>query len=173
MRFAEIVGAVVLAALSGYMMWKSGTSAWGDGWGDPIRFVEGEGPGSGWWPFYLSLAMLVCCGWIVVNAVRGTSPPSQSTEPFLDGEGVRLLVKVGGGVVGFVALIPIVGMYGAMFVFLVYYIGLIGRHGLVLTLAISVAAPVITFFFFDVAMRIVLPKGYLEPLFIPLYAIFL
>ena len=31
----------------------------------------------------------------------------------------------------------------------------------------------IGFFFFDVAMRIVLPKGYSEPLFIPLYDLFL
>jgi len=33
--------------------------------------------------------------------------------------------------------------------------------------------PIVSFFFFDIAMRIVLPKGYLEPLFIPLYDIFL
>jgi len=44
---------------------------------------------------------------------------------------------------------------------------------LVTSLAIALGAPVATFFFFDVAMRIVLPKGYLEPLFIPLYDIFL
>ncbi len=41
------------------------------------------------------------------------------------------------------------------------------------TLAIAIGLPVVLFFFFDVAMRIVLPKGYLEPLFIPLYDIFL
>jgi len=41
------------------------------------------------------------------------------------------------------------------------------------TLSISTTLPVISFFFFDIAMRIVLPKGYLEPLFIPLYDIFL
>ncbi len=60
-----------------------------------------------------------------------------------------------------------------MTVFLIYYIYFLGKHSLVTTLSIAFAAPVVTFFFFDVAMRIVLPKGYLEPLFIPLYDIFL
>ena len=65
-----------------------------------------------------------------------------------------------------------IGYYGAIFVFLLYYIRIIGRHSLATTFAISAAVPVVAFFF-DVAMRIVLPKGYLEPLFIPLYDIFL
>ena len=65
------------------------------------------------------------------------------------------------------------GVAGAMMVFLFYYIYFLGRHSLVTTLAIAIGMPVVLFFFFDVAMRIVLPKGYLEPLFIPLYDIFL
>ena len=64
-------------------------------------------------------------------------------------------------------------MYGAMFVFLIYYIRFLGRHSIWTALAIAIAAPIFTFFFFDVAMRLVMPKGYLEPLFIPLYDIFL
>ena len=46
-------------------------------------------------------------------------------------------------------------------------------HGWAVTLSIATAVPVVCFFFFDIAMRIVLPKGYSEPLFIPLYDIFL
>ena len=49
----------------------------------------------------------------------------------------------------------------------------LGRHRWPLSVAISLATPVITFFFFDVAMRIVLPKGETEFLFYPLYDIFL
>ena len=41
-----------------------------------------------------------------------------------------------------------------------------------MTLSIATAVPVVCFFF-DIAMRIVLPKGYSEPLFIPLYDNFL
>ena len=174
MRIAELVTAIVLAVLSIYMMWKSGQPAWE---GDPrfqnIWFDENEGPGSGFWPFWLSGVMLLCTVWIGVNWVRRASPPSRSGEKFLDAYGMLMLLKVGGGVTVFIGLIGIIGMYGAMAVFLVYYIHFLGRHSLAATLAIAVGVPVVMFFFFDVAMRMVLPKGYLEPLFIPLYDIFL
>jgi putative tricarboxylic transport membrane protein len=174
MRRAELVTAIVLAILSIYLMWKSGEPAWaGEPWFSNISYVSGEGPGSGFWPFWLSAAMLLSCVWIIVNWVRRASPPSRSDDEYLDAYGWLMLVRVGGGVTGFIALVHFIGMYGAMTVFLVYYIYFLGRHSLITTLAIAFGAPVATFFFFDVAMRIVLPKGYLEPLFIPLYQIFL
>jgi len=49
----------------------------------------------------------------------------------------------------------------------------LGRHSWWATLSISIGLVVASFFFFDIAMRIVLPKGLSEPLFIPLYDIFL
>ncbi len=176
MRRAEIVTAVLLGILSIYFMWKSGE---GPSW-DPeaVRFaniglIEGEGPGSGFWPFWLSAVMLVCCIWIGVNWWRRTSPPSQSEEPVLDAYGWKMVVLVGGGLFGFLGLIHVAGFYGGMFAFLVYYLHFLGRHSVGRTAAISIGVPVVSFFFFDIAMRIVLPKGYLEPLFLPLYDIFL
>lgn len=176
MRRAEIVTAVILGILSIALMWKSGQPpAW-----DPsvarfanIGMIEGEGPGSGFWPFWLSFIMLICCIWIAFNWYRGTSPPSVSDEPFLDLYGQKMLLQVGGGLIGFLVLIHIAGYYGAMFAFLVYYLRFLGRHSWVQTLSVAIGMPVVSFFFFDIAMRIVLPKGYLEPLFLPLYEIFL
>lgn len=164
MRRAEIVTAVILALLSIYFMTKSAEL--------PIGFLPDEGPGGGFWPFWLSLGMLLSCVWIIVNWWRRKSPPSQSREHYLDSHGMRMLLLVGGGVAVFVGLIHLVGMYGAIPIFLVYYIRFLGRHGWPATIAIAASVPVVTFLFFDVAMRIVLPKGYLEPLFIPLYDIF-
>ena len=84
-----------------------------------------------------------------------------------------MLLKVGGGVTVFIALIHVIGMYGAMVLFLFYYLYFLGRHSLVTTVAVAVGVPVVLFFFFDVAMKKIMPTGYLEPLFIPLYEIFL
>ncbi len=86
---------------------------------------------------------------------------------------MRMFVLVGGGVTVLIGLVFFVGMYGAIPVFLVYYLRIIGQHSWRLTITLALAGPTIVFFFFDVAMRIVLPKGYLEPLFYPLYDIFL
>jgi hypothetical protein len=176
MRIAEIVTAVILGIFSIYLMWKSGEPP---SWNPDIpRFanigmIEGEGPGSGFWPFWLSLVMFVCCVWIGVNWYRRVSPQSNSTEQFLDDYGRRMMIVVGGALFAFLAMIHIVGFYGAIVVFMIYYMRFLGHHSWKLSLTVSISLTVICFFFFDIAMRIVLPKGYSEPLFIPLYDIFL
>lgn len=176
MRRAEFVTAFLLGIFSLYIMWKSGEPpSW-----DPsvqrfanIGMIDGEGPGAGWWPFWLGLGMLLSCIWIMINCWRRTSPISRSEEPFLDNYGMKMLLLVGGGLVAFLALIHVIGFYFAIFVFMLYYMIFLGRHSIVKSTIIATSIPVISFFFFDIAMRIVLPKGLSEPLFIPLYELFL
>lgn len=159
MRRAEIITAGILALLSLYLMWKSTALE--------VGYIRGEGPGGGAWPFWLSAVMLICTAIIAYNGYRQTSPPSQSQEPFLDPYGRKMLLLVGGGIIGFVALVHIVSMYGAMFVFLVYYLRFLGRHTWPLTMILATSIPVVFFFFFEALMRITLPKGmrFTEPFF--------
>ncbi|MEL7171355.1 MAG: tripartite tricarboxylate transporter TctB family protein [Pseudomonadota bacterium] len=177
MRLAELIMALVLAAFSAYLMYQSGAPAWpGDPWFENIWYIPGEGPGGGFWPFWLAFIMLLSCGWIVVNWVRRTSPPSRATGPFLDAYGVRMMVLVGGGVTAFIFLSDIISMYGAMALFLLYYLRFLGRHPWRLTIAVAVLMPIGMFFFFDVAMTLPLPKGLRsveDTVFTPLYDIFL
>lgn len=159
MRLAEIITAGILALLSVYLMWKSTELN--------IGYVTGEGPGGGFWPFWLSAIMLVSTGFIIYNWVRRISPPSRSEDVFLDNYGKKSLLMVGGGLLGFIALIDVISMYGAMMVFLVYYIRFLGRHSWKLTFILSTTIPVAFFFFFEALMRVTLPKGmpFTEPLF--------
>ena len=165
MRRAELVTAILMAAFSIYLMWKSTEL--------PVGWIPDEGPGGGAWPFWLSGIMLVCCLWILVNWFRRRTPPSRSSEPFMDSTAGKMFLLVGGGVTALIGLVHVIGMYGSIPLFLIYYLRTLGQHSWRLTLSIAVSAPIIVFFFFDVAMRIVLPKAYLEPLFLPLYDIFL
>ena len=164
MRLAEIVTAGVLALLSIYMMYKSTEL--------DVGYITGEGPGGGAWPFWLSAIMLICTGIIAFNWWRRTSPPSQSDEVLLDGYGKRTIVLVGGGLLGFIALVDIISMYGAMAVFLFYYLRFLGRHSWTLTLSLSLLLPMV-FFFFEGLMRITMPKGlsFTEPFYNFLYSI--
>ena len=57
--------------------------------------------------------------------------------------------------------------------FLVFYLRFVGRHSWLLTSLLAVLTPVVTFFFFEIALTITLPKGKTEPLFYPLYDLFL
>ncbi len=165
MKRAELVMAGVLALLSIYLMWKSTELN--------VGYMEGEGPGGGAWPFWLAAIMLVCTIVIFINALKGKTVPSQSEEPLLDRYGKKMLLQVGGGIFGFIALIDIVSMYGAMFFFLIYYLGFLGRHSIKLTITMAVLAPIIFFFFFEGLMRITMPKGlpFLEPVFNVLFNI--
>ncbi len=159
MRRGEFITAGILAVLSIYMMWKSTELN--------VGYIRGEGPGGGAWPFWLSAIMLICTVLIAFNAVRRTSPPSQSDEPVLDAEGRKMLLQVFGGIFVFVALVGIISMYGAMLVFLFYYLWFLGRHTLRLSLIISIATPVVFFFFFEALMRVTMPKGlgFTEPFY--------
>jgi hypothetical protein len=165
MRRGELITAGVLAILSIYMMWKSTEL--------DIGYISGEGPGGGAWPFWLSAIILICTVVIAINGVRRTSPPSQSDEPVIDAEGRKMLLQVFGGIFVFVALVGIFSMYVAMGLFLFYYLWFLGRHSVVLSLVVSLATPVIFFFFFEALMRITLPKGmkFMEPLYIYLNTI--
>ncbi|GAA5064407.1 tripartite tricarboxylate transporter TctB family protein [Roseibacterium beibuensis] len=165
MRNGEIITAGVLALFSIYLMWKSAEL--------PIGYIPDRGPGGGFWPFWLSAIMLACCGLIAFNWWRRTSPPSRSEEPFLDSYGWRMVALVGGGVVVFVALINIISMYGAIAVFLFYYLRFLGRHSWGLSISLAVATPLIFFFFFEGAMQITMPSGmsFTDPVFDLLYEI--
>ncbi len=164
-RKAELAMAVVMAFFSVYLMFKSAEL--------PIGWTEGEGPGGGAFPFWLSAGMLVCCLWIMINWVRKTSPLSTSEKPFLDKGGAKLFLYGGGSLTAMIALIHVIGVYGAVPLFMIFYMKVIGSHKWGLTLLIAIVTPIVTFFFFEIALTITLPKGYLEPLFYPLYDMFL
>ena len=165
MRRAELVMAIVMAIFSAYLMWKSAEL--------PIGWIPDEGPGGGAFPFWLSVGMLICSVWIIVRWFRRTTPQSQSTEPFFDSRSLTLVLLVIGALITMVGSIHFIGVYGALPLFFIFYMRFLGRHSWPKTMTLAVSAPVVTFFFFEILLHITLPKGATEPLFYPLYDIFM
>ncbi len=165
MRIAEFVMALVLAVFSLYLMWKSAEL--------PIGWLPGEGPGGGAFPFWLSLGMLLCCIAIIIRWIARASPPSRSRESFMTLETVKRFALVAGSLTVMIALIHVIGVYGAVPLFLIFYVRFLGRHSWKTTCALAFCTPVAAFFFFEIALKKTLPKGFTEPLFYPLYDIFL
>lgn len=164
MRMAELVMAVVLAVLSLYLMWKSAEL--------PIGWIAGEGPGGGAWPFWLAAGMLACCVATIVRWFRRSTPPSRSTEPYMDKRAFKLFLIGAGSLTVMIGSIHIIGVYGAIPLFLIFYMRFLGSHPWIMTGAVAASMPVVTFLFFEIALRIDLPKGFTEPLFYPLYDFF-
>lgn len=168
MRVAELAMAIVMAIFSLYLMWKSAELN--------IGWIPDEGPGGGAWPFWLSFGMLCSCLWIIINCVRKTSPVSKMTSVYMTPEVVANVGVVALSLIITVALFHVIGVYGALPFFMIFYVRFFGKHSWAATGAAAIITPIATFFFFDIALKITLPKGLPiieETVFYPLYKMFL
>lgn len=160
MLTADRLIAGALMALSLYFMWHATVL--------PIGWAQ-DGPGGGAFPFWLSAIMFAASGGILI---RSLMHPERGADSFFDLEMIRPLGAVVAALFVTILLIPLVGAYVALPLFLFWYLRIFGRHVWVLTGILTLATPVFLFFFFEVTLRILLPKGITEPLFFPLYAMF-
>jgi putative tricarboxylic transport membrane protein len=160
MLTADRIIAGALMALSLYFMWHATVL--------PIGW-EGSGPGGGAFPFWLSAVMFAASTGILM---RSLMHPERGAASFFDLEMVRPLAAVVIALFVTILLIPIAGAYVALPLFLLWYLKIFGGHGWLLTGIITLTTPVALFFFFEVTLRILLPKGVTEPWFYPLYAMF-
>lgn len=162
-RTAELLMAISLGFLSLFLMWKSSEL--------PIGWIPDEGPGGGAWPFWLAGLMLITCVITLVRWFLGLTPESRNTGLYMDVATVKINAITVGSLVALLAMTHVIGIYFAVLVFLLFYIRFVGRHTWRLTIILALGAPVFLFFFFEALLKIILPKGYSEPLFYPLYAI--
>ena len=163
-RTAELLMALVMGAFSIYLMVKSTEL--------PIGWIEEEGPGGGTWPFWLSTIMLISCGGILFNWFRKHGKIATSTKTYIEAHVLGDVAAVAGALIVTVALFSFIGIYGALPLFLIFYLRFMGKHSWSLTATLTVLIPVVIFYFFEITLKIILPKGITEPLFIPLYKIF-
>ena len=164
MRMAELVMAVVMAVFSLYLMWKSAEL--------PIGWIPGEGPGGGAWPFWLATGMLLCCIATVYRWAKRLTPESRSEDVYMDSRAFKLFLLNAGALAAMIGLFHIVGAYGAIPAFLIFYLRFMGGHSWRLTGTFAIVTPVITFLFFEIALQKTLPKGFTDPWFEPIFDFF-
>lgn len=161
-RTAELVAAFVLIGVSLALMYKSTD-------GLEIGWVQGAGPGSGAWPFWLSVVMLLSSIATLIRAWVGKTPPSQSKDPFM----TMITVRIVGVTVLALTLLLLathyLGLYIGLLGFLFFYLKVLGGHSWTTSIALTVIIPVVVFVFFEYLLVIPLPKGISEPLFYPIY----
>ena len=122
--------------------------------------------------------MLICCVWTGVNWIRRHTRVARSVEKYFapgvlaDVGVVALALFVTIALFEGIGPVPGIGVYGALPLFLLFYLRVLGRHSWTLTVSCMVLVPVVTFLFFEIALKITLPKGISEPLFYPLYQFF-
>jgi hypothetical protein len=160
-RTAELLMAIVLALLSVAFIVKSLDLN--------IGWVEGRGPGSGAWPFWLSLGMLAASLLTMARWFLRATPESRSTELYMSRSAVSIVGTSVAALLGLLIGIHFIGIYFSLVLFLIFFIRIMGRQSWATTLAISLLTPVFILCLFEWALTIPLPKGISEPLFYPIY----
>jgi hypothetical protein len=148
-RWPELLTAVLFMAIAAVVMVDSRRI--GAGWAD-------DGPQSGYFPFYVGLAMFCAGAWTALTQLRRW----RTFELFAEGAQLRSVWTILWPMVVYVALIPWLGIYVSSTVLISYFMARHGRHHLALTAAVALAVPLIFFFVFERWFLVPLPKGPVE-----------
>jgi putative tricarboxylic transport membrane protein len=141
-----VAGFMALLALVGIY----GSLKVGIGWGD-------EGPRAGFFPFYVSLVVLLSCA---VNLLSALAIPAGKL--FAEWGQLRQVISVLVPTIIYVALVPYLGMYVASALLIAFFMRWFGNYGWLTAVAVAILVPVLTFLMFEIWFLVPLPKGPLE-----------
>ena len=133
----------------------SGALEFSIGWGE-------IGPEAGYFPFRIGTLIVLAS---VVNLVRAVKRRRAPVETILTGEEGRRLVAFALPVLAFVGIVMVLGVYVASALYLLFTVGFVARHRLLVTVGVSLGSPLVLFVLFEIAFRTPLLKGPLEAAF--------
>lgn len=161
-RQAELLMALATIAVSLGLMWSSSD-------GLEIGWVPEKGPGSGFWPFWLSVGLLLSSLMTLYRWFTRATPESRSEEPYMSSEAIRVVGTAVGALLALLIGIQIVGIYASLPLFLLFYVRFVGNHSWPLTVMLVGGFPVFIFALFEWGLQIPLPKAVTEEWFYPVF----
>jgi putative tricarboxylic transport membrane protein len=147
-RSVEIGVAAFMALLA--VIGIVGSLQVGIGWG-------AEGPKAGFFPFYISLIILISCAVNFVNIFR-----ENGGGLFAEWRQIRRVMSVVIPTTIYVFAVPVLGMYLSSGLLIGAFMKWIGRYSWLMTLAIGIGVPVVTYILFERWFLVPLPKGPIE-----------
>lgn len=125
-----------------------------------FRWIDNEGPASGYFPFYIAVMMVIASIGNLVNAILGRTAGGEGT--FVGRAALGRVLAVLVPAVAYVAMVQYLGIYVASTIFIFVFMLLVGRESFVRALGVSVTVPLALFFMFEVWFLVPLPKGPFE-----------
>ena len=129
--------------------------------GDAIRLGFGwgmSGPEAGFFPFYMGLGVVICTFFILLRAIR-LYRKEGSGKPLVKAGGLPQILRVLLPAVGMVLLTELIGLHLSTVLYLIFYMGVIGKTPWLKTVVISILVPLVVFILFDKIFLIPLPEG--------------
>jgi hypothetical protein len=139
-----ILGAVVI----------QGSWALGSGW-------TTDGPGSGYFPFYIGIILCISGAGTLYQALFGKN---KNTEVFVDGEQLKRVLSVLIPAIVYVGAVQFLGLYVASAVYIALFMIILGKFSPIKSVITAFLVNALFFFMFEVWFKVPLFKGQFEPL---------
>jgi hypothetical protein len=120
-----------------------------------------DGPGSGYFPFYIGLIIVVSSLGLLYQSLLGKK---RKTEIFVDSVQLRRVLSVLVPAALYVLAIRFLGVYLASAVYIALFMIVLGKYPPVRSVVAAIAINVFFFFLFEVWFKVPLFKGALDPL---------
>ena len=148
-----IVEAVVAACvlIMGLVV-VQGSRSLGSGW-------TSDGPGSGYFPFYIGLILCISGAGILYQALK-----NKNTEVFVDQEQIKRVLSVLLPALVYVLVVQFVGLYVASVIYIALFMIILGKFSPIKSVITSLIVIVLFFFMFEIWFKVPLFKGQFNPL---------
>jgi hypothetical protein len=120
-----------------------------------------DGPGSGYFPFYIGLILAVSGLGILHQALLGKK---RKTEPFVDPAKLKQVLSVLLPAALYVLATVFVGLYVASAVYIALFMIVLGKYSWLKSIVAALAVNTLLFLMFEVWFKVPLFKGSLTPL---------
>ncbi len=120
-----------------------------------------DGPGSGYFPFYIGLIITVSSVATLVQALFGKR---RNRDAFVDREQLGRVVSVLLPAAVYIGLIMVLGIYVASAIYIALFMIVLGKYSWLRSVLIGVVVNTIFFLMFEVWFKVPLYKGALHPL---------
>jgi hypothetical protein len=147
----DAVVAVILLVIGAVVIYES--NRLGSGW-------SSDGPGSGYFPFYIGLILCVSSLGILYQALVSKS---RDTGTFATAKQTKQVASVLIPAAVYVFLTTFLGLYLASAIYIALFMIIMGKYKVIKSVVVGVAVSVYFFLMFEVWFRVPLYKGTLDP----------
>lgn len=148
----DAVVAAILVLIAGVVIYEA--RRLGAGW-------TSDGPGAGYFPFYIGIIILVSGLGIMFQSLLGKK---RDTDSFVDQQQLRQVLSVLLPAMLYVLGVNFLGLYVASAIYIALFMVLMGKYPVLKSVLVAVAVITLFFMMFEVWFKVPLFKGSLEPL---------
>ncbi len=117
-----------------------------------------DGPGSGYFPFYIGLLMCISGAGVFYQALF-SKKAKRNTDEFVDGEQLKRVLSVLLPAAVYVLAVQFIGLYIASAIYIALFMVILGKFSWIKSIGIALCVNVLFFLMFEVWFKVPLFKG--------------